>query len=334
LLVAVLIALIYSLGILAIVGTILPMWRTTRWWVRVCDFPRFQIAVLAITLCGLLALLRWPPSGLDLIFIGALALAALWQLTWIWRYLPIAPLEVPRGEASPGAPERIALLTTNVLQGTHDADHLLTIISEADPDLILAVETDEWWCSRLKQDLQSRYPHCVVYPLSNGYGLTMLSRLSLIDPMIRFVVDDAIPSIKTGVQLRSGAVIDVYGVHPRPPSLGQDSIERDVELVRVGMEIKDSQRPSIVLGDLNDVAWSPTTSEFKRVGGLLDPRRGRGFFNTYPAGAPGFRYPLDYVFHSPHFAVCDMRVLPRFQSDHLPLIATLCLTPALLADGP
>lgn len=26
-----------------------------------------------------------------------------------------------------------------------------------------------------------------------------------------------------------------------------------------------------------------------------------------------------------HFEVCDMRVLPRFASDHLPLAAALCL---------
>ena len=39
----------------------------------------------------------------------------------------------------------------------------------------------------------------------------------LTDPAIRFLVDDAIPSIKTGVRLRSGAVIDLYGLHRQPP---------------------------------------------------------------------------------------------------------------------
>jgi hypothetical protein len=81
-------------------------------------------------------------------------------------------------------------------------------------------------------------------------------------------------------------------MHPRPPSLQQDSTERDLELVLVGREIKQRGHPAILLGDLNDVAWSPSTMQFTRAGGLLDPRRGRGFFNTYPAGLPGLRYPL------------------------------------------
>jgi endonuclease/exonuclease/phosphatase (EEP) superfamily protein YafD len=60
-------------------------------------------------------------------------------------------------------------------------------------------------------------------------------------------------------------------------------------------------------------------------GGLLDPRRGRGFYNTYPARLPGLRYPLDYIFNTPHFQVRKMRVLPDFHSDHLPLVAVLHL---------
>jgi endonuclease/exonuclease/phosphatase (EEP) superfamily protein YafD len=317
--------MLYLMGILIIIATILPLSRSHRWWVRICDFPRFQVAVIAMGLLVLLLLTGWPFGILDFILFTAVALSAMWQVSWVWRYVPGAPLEVESRYIAVGAPERIALLTTNVLQKSRDSGALLKIIGEADPDLVLAVETDEWWCSRLTEGLRARYRHSLLYPLSNGYGLAAFSRLELTDPSIRFLVDDAIPSLKTGIRLRSGAVIDLYGLHPQPPAPQQDSIERDVELVMVGKEIKRAKRPAIVLGDLNDVAWSPTTLSFKSAGGLLDPRCGRGFFNTYPAGLPGLRYPLDYIFHTPHFAVCDMRVLPRFQSDHLPLVASLCL---------
>ena len=106
----------------------------------------------------------------------------------------------------------------------------------------------------------------------------------------------------------------------------KSSTERDVELLLAAQEIKDRGRPAIVLGDLNDVAWSPTTLQLMKAGDLLDPRRGRGFYNTYPARWPGFRYPLDYVFCTRHFRICSMRVLPSFGSDHLPLVAELVIT--------
>jgi len=306
--------------------TALPLWRTSRWWVRLCDFPRYQVAAVAIILLVLMPLTLGRLTAPELSLFIALGLAALWQISWIWRYLPGAPLEVPSSGAGSSEAGRIALLTTNVLQDCRDSGVLLQIIDDADPDLILAVETDEWWCARLSEALRTRYPYGLTYPLSNGYGMALFSRLELMQPTIRFLVDDAIPSVKTGVRLKSGAVIDLYGLHPQPPAPLQDSTERDIELVRVGVEIKSSGRPSVVLGDLNDVAWSPTTEEFARAGDLRDPRRGRGFFNTYPAHLPGLRYPLDYVFHTKHFSVSRMRVLPRTGSDHLPLTATLDLS--------
>jgi endonuclease/exonuclease/phosphatase (EEP) superfamily protein YafD len=81
----------------------------------------------------------------------------------------------------------------------------------------------------------------------------------------------AIPSILTKVRLRSGALVSVYGVHPGPPAIQQNSTERDVELLRAGFEIKALKKPAIVLGDLNDVAWSPTTLNLMRAGDFWDP---------------------------------------------------------------
>ena len=315
----------HLLAAVIVAVTVLPMWQTSHWWVRLCDFPRYQVAGLSLSLLILMPLIIGPLTAPDLAIFGAVVLAASWQISWIWRYLPGAPKEVPSSVPETSSPDRFALLTTNVFKDCRDASALLQIITDADPDLILAVETDEWWCSRLSEALRTRYQYGLNYPLSNGYGIALFSRLELVQPAIRFLVDDAIPSVKAGVRLRSGAVIDLYGLHPQPPAPLQDSTERDLELVLVGREIKNTSHPSVVLGDLNDVAWSPTTAEFVRAGDLRDPRRGRGFFNTYPARLPGLRYPLDYVFHTKHFSISDMRVLPKTGSDHLPLTAVLTL---------
>jgi endonuclease/exonuclease/phosphatase (EEP) superfamily protein YafD len=319
--------LLIVLGLVAGLATILPLWRTTRWWVRIWDFPRFQIALLALLILIVTPLLR-PPTGLfDWLFLASLVGVVIWQFTWFGPYLPGAPRAVQSSARTESDLNRIAVLTTNVLQSSRGAERLLKIIGDADADLVLAVEVDEWWTESLKDALRSRYAYNICYPLSNEYGLALFSRLELIEPEVRFILDDAIPSIRTKVRLRSGALVSVYGVHPRPPAIQQDSTERDVELLSVGLEIKACQKPAIVLGDLNDVAWSPTTLNLMRAGDLLDPRRGRGFYNTYPANWPGLRYPLDYVFSTRHFNILGMRVLPDFGSDHLPLIAELTLEP-------
>ena len=197
----------YLLGVLTVTATVLPIWQSSRWWVRLCDFPRYQVAALAVGLLVAMPLTLGPLTAAELWLLIAIALAALWQVSWIWRYLPGAPLEVPTSTGL-DASGRIALLTTNVFQDCRDAGALLQIIDDADPDLILAVETDEWWSSRLTEALRTRYPHVLTYPLSNGYGMSIFSRLELLQPIVRFLVDDAIPSIKTDVRLRSGAVID------------------------------------------------------------------------------------------------------------------------------
>jgi endonuclease/exonuclease/phosphatase (EEP) superfamily protein YafD len=316
--------ILWGLGALTVFASIIPIWRSTRWWVRVLDFPRFQIALLALVVLVVTPLLRPPEGPLDWMLLGSLVGVLLWQSTWVGPYLPGAPRAVKTCEGKLES-NRIALLTTNVLQKNRDVHRLIEIIREADPDLILAVEVDQWWAEGLSEGLTARYPNKISYPLSNGYGLALFTRLELIEPGVQFILDDAIPSVKTGVRLRSGSIVEIYGVHPRPPSVLQDTTERDIELVRVATKIKERGAPAIVLGDLNDVAWSPTTAMFMKTGGLLDPRRGRGFFNTYPARWPGLRYPLDYIFSTSHFKICSMRVLPSFGSDHLPLLAELSL---------
>jgi endonuclease/exonuclease/phosphatase (EEP) superfamily protein YafD len=91
--------------------------------------------------------------------------------------------------------------------------------------------------------------------------------------------------------------------------------------------VKKSPRSVMVVGDLNDVAWSHTTRLFQRMSGLLDPRIGRGFFNTYHADYPLLRWPLDHVFHSYHLKLCAFKRLPNIGSDHFPILIEVAYDP-------
>ena len=77
------------------------------------------------------------------------------------------------------------------------------------------------------------------------------------------------------------------------------------------------------MGDLNDVAWSRTTRLFQRISGLLDPRVGRHYINTFHADYPLLRWSLDHVFHSTDFALVDMQRLAHIGSDHFPVYVVL-----------
>ena len=207
---------------------------------------------------------------------------------------------------------------------------LLAIIREEEPDIVLAVEADAWWQRELDV-LAQTHRYAVRKPQDNTYGMLVYSRLELVEPQIKFLVQADVPSIHARVKLRSGALVELRCVHPRPPAPqeAKDAAPRDAELIVVGRELKEKQKraPAIVLGDLNDVAWSRTNYQFQELSGLLDPRIGRGFYHTFHARYPFLRYPLDHCFHTKHFRLVSFKRLRKFGSDHFPVAIKLSFEP-------
>jgi endonuclease/exonuclease/phosphatase (EEP) superfamily protein YafD len=322
--------LLYGLAVLCIVTTLLPFHKGEAWWVRACDFPRAQIAIVAgATLAGMLLFTELRLLSLILAFALLLCLGI--QLAVILPYTPLWAVEVKRTGASAG-PRTLSLLIANVLMENRSVDRLKDLIWANDPDLVLAVETDAWWCAHLEGALpQHRFR--IAHPLPNTYGMFLLSRLELVDPEVRFLLKPEIPSIRTGVRLRSEEVIMLYGLHPEPPSPTEadTSLPRDAELVLAGREIAESDRPTIGAGDLNDVAWSHTSRLFRRISRMLDPRVGRGMYNTFHARHWPLRWPLDHVFVSDAFLLRSLKRLPAFGSDHFPICIEVDYVPAASA---
>lgn len=226
------------------------------------------------------------------------------------------------------AEHQIKIMVSNVLTPNEQKQDLVNLVNDKNPDILIALETDKKWERALEQ-IEPDYPYTVKVPLDNLYGMHLYSKLELIDPEIKYLIIDDIPSIHSQLRLQSGRVIWLYCLHPMPPSPTEadKSTTRDAELLMVGKHIKEHEQTAILAGDLNDVAWSKTTRRFQRISGLLDPRIGRHFINTFHVKYPFLRWALDHIFHSACFTLVDISRMPSIGSDHFPVMTTLQYEP-------
>src|SRR5690554_4987343 len=314
--------------IMAIVVIWLSFWSLIprdEWWIRGADFPRLQILVLGFIAFVLFLLVDHPWTAFNqLLFVGLIAALA-YQLKMVLPYTFVWKKQVKQVKQDQLDPDRqISLIVSNVLTTNTKYHLLIEQIQTHQPDLVLTLETDQAWQDALAV-IEPDYPYRVPVPLDNLYGMHLYSKLELSETEVKFILSDEIPSIHTKVMLRSGQPVQLYCLHPKPPSPteAKDSTLRDAELLIVGDQIKDLDESCIVKGDLNDVAWSRTTRLFQRISGLLDPRVGRHYVNTFHADYPFFRWSLDHVFHSTDFALVHMERLPHVGSDHFPVFLVL-----------
>ena len=312
--------------LLLLVATVLPLSKIPLGIVRGGEFPREQIFFAAAILCVVLPVAQ--PDMAGAIGAAILAIIALVQLAYIVKFTPIWRRQSVSADSdlSVDAKRQISLLTANVKKSNRAYRLLIDLVRHRTPDVLMAIEVDEDWIAALKEGLSDLYPHRVDVPKDNGYGLCLMSRLPLVNPEVRDLIVEDVPSIRTAVKLRNGSQLRLYVVHPEPPVIAHDTKGRDSEIALVGLEAAKDDLPAIVTGDLNDVAWSTTTRRFQRLSGLLDPRVGRGFYNTFSATMPWMRWPLDHLFHDPKFRLVEMARLGKIGSDHFPMWFVLALT--------
>ena len=318
-----LLIILFLCSMLVTVATLLPLTHISHWTVRGLDFPRLQILFFAFSIF-LITILFLPSHTWSKEFILiCCACCMLYHARWIIPYTPFYKKEVPLCKKDND--KTISILSSNVLMTNKNYDALLSLINEYNPDIIVTLESDITWQKELSV-IENKYPFTAKCPLDNLYGMHVFSKLELIDTEIKYLVEKDIPSIHTSIFIH-GEKTQLHFLHPAPPSPTENetSEERDAELILVAKIIKNVSSPTIVTGDLNDVAWSTTTRIFRKLSGLCDPRIGRGMFNTFHADYCFIRWPLDHLFHSKHFCLKKMKRLYLKGSDHFALFTTLAL---------
>lgn len=313
-----------------ILASLVPFFKSKHWVIRSFDFPRLQISFLQVIVLAIWVVffMQYPKSIDGFAIVGPLFLvvALFLQIKFILPYLKLHRTHVDSSllPSDTTADNTLRIMVVNVYTPNDQYSDLLKIIKDTSCDIVLTLESDQKWQDALAP-IEELYPYTSFEPLDNLYGMHLYSKLELIDLTVRHIIEDDIPSFHSKIKLRNGRLINLHCLHPAPPSPTENtkSLERDAELLVVGNEIKDCDEPTIVMGDLNDVAWSHTTRLFKKLSGLLDPRVGRGLFNSYNAKHWFLRWPLDHLFHTQDFKCVRLERLEKFGSDHFPIFVHL-----------
>ncbi len=299
------------------------------WLFKVFEYPRLQkLFLMAGCIVGW-CLLWHQMNNFHFVLLTLLIAFCLFYCYRIFPYSPLWPKEIKRLHPSSGKAS-LKIFAANVLQDNKAYHNMLAQIRQTDPDIVFLLETDQGWAHAMLE-LRKDYPHTLLQPLGNTYGMLFYSRLKLLSGKIVFRVKNTIPSVDAVIELAGGQQVQLWGLHPEPPVPGENlfATAKDKELMKVALLARSCKLPSIVFGDLNDVAWSHTTKLFRKTSGLLDPRIGRGFYATFSAHHWWVRFPLDYIFCSTDFGLVNMRRMPPNGSDHFATFVHLMYDPKL-----
>lgn len=309
--------------LLALAATLISLIETNLWFIRVLDFirePVFYASLVLAVLCLFTAKAwRWW-------LVGGFVLVAAIQFYRFGAYTPVVGKQIAVADKGPSG-SCFRALALNVRMDNTQYGRVAELIARQKPDLLLLMETNGEWVTALEAEL-SAYPYRLTKPLDNHYGMAFASKIPV--DRARMVANTSAdtPTLYATLTPPGGRTIEFIGLHPRPPVPGQSTETRDANIARAGAKTPDNLNDVFVMGDFNDVPWSHTTSRFRREGGFLDPRIGRGTYPTFPADHTWLGWPIDLLLVKSAIHVERFEVLDAVGSDHRPVLARLCVEPA------
>ena len=320
----------YAIMVLALTAglaaaTLLPVTDLQEWWVRAMAFPRIHIFIAAAVIV-ILCLLLSPPMRAPalLVALGCTAFQG-WK---IYPYTPLAPMEI---RLAPQADDQLRFLSANVLMENRDYRAVAELIRRHAPDVIFLMETDQAWIDALEPVLDG-YATVLSRPQDNRYGVVFATKLETVEAHLLDLGDVDKPTVYAELKDRQGRVFRFVGLHPPPPVPGQDTDIRDAKIAYAARFARKSGVPVVLMGDFNQAAWSHMAQRFKRIGGYLDPRLGRGPLPSFDATRPLLRFPIDQLYITPDVALVDFARGEKIGSDHFPMLATARIDPGLAAQ--
>ena len=262
----------------------------------------------------LIVAIRWRPHWIT----GCLAVVLIWNGSLLFPYY--WPATSPM---NPDSGKSLSLISLNVHTANTNKKAVVDYLRQRQPDLVLVVEIDVEWGAAL-QSLNDVYPHRLMQPRPDNFGIGLMSKLPLTEPRLMNFGGSHLPSVVTVIR-HEGRDLQLIGTHPLPPIGYERASRRNAQLRDVAGFVKRSPLPTIVAGDLNATPWSSAFRDFQSRSGLSDSARGRGVNGTWNARIWWMRIPIDHVLIPPGATVIERTVGPNLGSDHFPVEATMGL---------
>lgn len=248
-----------------------------------------------------------------------LAGAALASLAQLIKFVSFGKLHDPL--ESDGAPLKI--LQVNVLKYNMKTGPLRALIGREKPDLIVACEVNGKFALMLR-DISFDYPHQMLEPRDDRYGMAVLSKRPLEGQEILSFTGKK--SLSMGFRLRhDNTDIEFLSLHPQTPN--RNLRARNHEFAMAAKYFGGRRDNIVVLGDLNATPYCHAYKKLVRALGLKNAREGQGLCGTFPVFFPLriLHLPIDHVLTGANLLVREFRRGPDIGSDHFPTITTLSL---------
>lgn len=317
----------YVISVVVALCSLLSLFRNAEIrYLKMLDFPRIQFFMVSLlSLIALWVLIKqW--KWYDYLLILGLLGGVLINSIFLIHYTSIVAVEVPWATPSKPSDNKFSILLSNVKMTNRKAQPLIESIALKQPDLILAMEVDEWWNNELSV-LENEYPYSQHAINAVAYGMVLYSKFPLKKGAVDYLTNEKVPSFESMITLSDSKTIRIHSVHPVPPThfedLPDNAGQQENALKKLGKKIKSRKFPTIVAGDLNDVVWSYVDELTGTKDMLYDVRVGRGFYNSFNARNFLMRWPLDHVFVTEEFQLNKLERLPKIGSDHFPIYVEL-----------
>ena len=272
-------------------------------------------------------------AGLLICTLGSICFQRWWTgmllvIATIWCSIGVLSVYLQVEQASPGD-TKIRIMSHNVLSGNRSYDAVKKQVSEVDPDLFVIVEYDEKWHKAMQSIIEDgTYPYFVRAPRWHGFGVAIFSKLPLTDTQTYQLTAEItdVPMV-TAEFMVGDQKVRLAGVHAFSPTNADRLHLRNEQLTEMAKILKQSDTPTIVMGDYNCVPWSPFLDDFLKQTGYRDSRVGFGYQGSWSAR---YRWtamiPIDHAFVSRKVHVHDRYIGESAGSDHFPVIVEISIS--------